>query len=131
MILKHEDQKNGACYWSADEFVVKRLSIKKSEFSTETPTHTIDGDPTDYDFGRNSDEYNSVLRVVQRETGWDFCNVHFVIKKDYSEILTDEGRFVPLIAVFPKTKRKESDVLVFSDWTWLMTDNGKTIEKLI
>lgn len=130
MILKHEDKENGACYWSATEFVVKRITMKFEDF--EKSGYKIN-EPQRFDFGRDSGEYNEACRSVRGSTGWDFVGSEFIFSNNYnySNLLTTDDRFVQLIAVLPKSKGKEYPVLVFNDWTWLMTDDGRTIETLV
>ena len=129
MVIKHTDIKNGTCYFYAENFITKTLFPNKEaeDFKPdpERKIYLIDN-ITSFDYDRNADAYNQIMSRVQKMTGWNYCPIEFVFNgKDYNELNK-------VIAVLAKTKNtNEHKVYVFEDYVWLMTDDGKTIEKLI
>lgn len=117
MVIKHYDPKNGQIFLTADEIA----------------THTISGIGLYENFNqllyKDAEElycaqYNHILEKIQKITGWKDRKVNFYMNTPFEKI----GTF---IVIYPKTKNKEQDIWVFNEYVYLMTDEGKTIEKLI
>lgn len=129
MIIKHCDPKNGTCYLNAESFITKILfPNKETEIFMPDPerkSFRID-DISSFDYDRDADAYNAIMKRVQDLTGWRYCPIEFVFNGDNYDDLNK------VIAILAKTKNpNEHKVYVFEDYVWLMTDDGKTIEKLI
>ena len=129
MIIKHCDPKNGTCYFNAESFITKTLfpNEEREVFKPdpERKSYRID-DISSFDYNRDADAYNAIMLQVQNLTGWCYCPIEFVFNGD------DYNDLNKVIAILAKTKNtNEHKVYVFEDYVWLMTDDGKTIEKLI
>ena len=129
MIIKHCDPKNGTCYFNAETFITKILfpnkEVENFKPNPEKEINIID-DINSFDYKRNGDAYNEIMSRVQNLTGWDYCPIEFVFNgNDYDDLNK-------VIAILAKTKNaNEHKIYVFEDYVWLMTDEGKTIERLI
>lgn len=127
MIIKHCDPKNGTCYFSAETFITKTLfpNEKREAFIPEKENYIID-DINSFDCGRSAEHYNSIMSEIQDLTGWNYCPIEFIFNGNNYNSLDK------VIAILAKTKNSnEHKVYVFEDCVWLMTDDGKTIERLI
>lgn len=116
MILKIlHDNKYAVSFIEADEFKVHIVNTT--------------GFMNDYkSVATNSQEeekfrYNHMLYKLQEKTGMNHAYMRFETKTKYENLNL-------VIIISPFSKNKEHDIIVTDHTTYIMTDDGKTIEKI-
>jgi hypothetical protein len=117
MVLKIVSRKGQSSYMSAEEFTVHKISVKDlyKSFNSEY-------DKTDIMYF--NDRHNLLVRKIQELTGMDNQIIDFRFDCEFEDLDL-------VCCIYPRTKAKEYNIIATNLLTYLMSDDGKTIERLI
>jgi len=118
MILKNIEKDGTLHYISANEFAVKRICVKGlyDGFKSEHPKTNIGL--------YNESRYDHLSNYVHSETGFSGPCIRLFNNCEYEELDI-------ICCIQPITKMKEHDTIVTNQMAFLMSDEGKTIERLV
>jgi len=117
MILKIMSKEGQSNYTSAEEFTTHKAIVKGiyDDFQSKYEKSEI---------MYYNDKHNLMVRKIQELTGIDNQIIDFKINCEFEELDL-------ICCIYPRTKSKEHNIIVTNQMTFLMSDDGKTIERLI
>lgn len=113
MVIKHFDPKNGECYFWGDEIKVKKLHLWDTAHKA-----TSEEAKEELELAILKRVYELIQSSTWRDAGFN--------------IVSNSLEFTDCIAVLVKNNKESTNVVyIFPDVTFLMSDRGTTIERLI
>jgi hypothetical protein len=117
MILKIMCKNGQSNYKSAEEFTIHKVVVKgiydkfKSEYDKSNIMYF-------------NDKHNFMVRKIHELTGMDNQIIDFIIDCEFEDLDL-------ICCVYPRSKGKEHNIIATNQMAFLMSDEGKTIERLI
>jgi hypothetical protein len=117
MVLKIMAKNGQSTYISAEEFIVHKTFV--GDTYKNFISHYKEPDINYY-----NEKHNVMVRKIHELTGMDNQIIDFMINCEFEALDM-------ICCIYPKSKGKEHNIIVTNQLTFLMSDDGKTIERLI
>ena len=117
MILKIMTKNGQSNYISAEEFTTHKVVVRGTYNNFKS-----DHDKSEIMYF--NDRHNYMVRKIHELTGMDNQIIDFKINCEFEDLDL-------ICCIYPQTRGKEQNIIVTNQMTFLMSDDGKTIERLI